>query len=119
MELALSRLLILPVMVLLAGCQMNAGNMDSNTPFFSTTNKLPDGRWELRVDGMYPAVFGCKGAIKGRAEDPFDLPDQTVLLDCVNGPSKGTAQMNRIEGQRFTEMSFSLDNGLFGKTVLK
>lgn len=88
-------------------------------PFSASTYLIPSGEWELRIDGIDGANWSCKGRLDGMSQDSFDLPVQTVHLTCVNGPVSGVARYAPLGDVRFTDFSFTLDNGFVGEIILK
>lgn len=115
----MKRILLLAPLALMA-CEPNDPSMvGSNPPFYAYSKKLPNGTWEMQIDGMYPSSWSCKGLMRGTAEDSFDLPAQTIPLTCVEGPTSGIADFRPISGSRFAEFQYRLNNGLSGKTTFR
>ncbi|MEL6452649.1 MAG: hypothetical protein AAFQ19_15445 [Pseudomonadota bacterium] len=109
------------VLLLTVGCASEPISTGfDEPPFFAFSRKVPSGAWEVQVDAMHPGNWSCKGPLRGRAADSFDLPPQTLDLTCVNGPTGGQANyVPRGQGLRFADFAFQLDNGLRGATVFK
>ena len=93
--------------------------VEISPPFSASTRIIPGEQWELQIDGTEGGNWSCKGILEGTDADSFDLPVQTVDLICVNGPETGVADYAPRTEARFTDLSFRLNNGFVGSTILK
>ena len=113
-----AKILLLPL--ILMACQPDSDLVEEISPPFSASTKtIPSGEWELQINGTDGGTWGCKGFLEGDSRDSFELPAQSVDLICVNGPTTGVAEYAPRDNVRFTDLSFRLDNGYVGTTILR
>lgn len=110
-------ILAAPLMLAIAA-PLNAAGF-KNVPFYAWTKLLPNGSWQVQIDGQYPRNWACKGAMQGSGKDWTALPAQNIALHCINGPSSGRATFVPIGGVGFAKFQYQLDNGYQGKATLK
>lgn len=93
------------------------GCVNAVGPYNVFTKQAANGVWEVVVLGT--SGWGCKGVIKGKASDLYDLPAQTVPLACHGGIDGGSIKLtpNRETRQIPAELTFS--NGLVQNLTLQ